>query len=252
MIFAKLVPREYRPLLQYITPTAFSVVDWRTALSEFLSNSNFISRDANLKISVEKTNSALANLGITMTRDGNFEKEDFNNGEAILKVYFGQLLLDHGVFLDLRLLRFAQTSEQVQYYPAKIFYRFQDEFKAGLIDLYDGYFLEDRERLKLGMKKTGLWDGKDPLEVQKLATLMFDHFGDALKNPVKLEMSAFGDSFQNLFDYFEQKQVTLPSGFLFLGVYLVTLYLSIDKIGKPYDIRAIYKHVKYSGYSGAT
>jgi len=66
---------------------------------------------------------------------------------------------------------------------------------------------------------------------------LFSHFGKAGEGPVLFELNKFKKSFHELFLHLKRNDLRLTSDFLFLGIYLVTLYLSMSKLGEPLDVK---------------
>ena len=50
-------------------------------------------------------------------------------------------------------------------------------------------------------------------------------------------MNKFQESFYELFKFFMDNEVELSKDFIFLGIYLVTLYLNLEELNVEFDVR---------------
>jgi hypothetical protein len=98
----------------------------------------------------------LKNLPLCI-RHESLEGHGLKSGDAktILALYFGQLFSPHGVFLDLRSSHFHHT-EQLLWHPGALWTKFSPTFREGLIEVYDGFYLEKDDLYKHGLIKIGL------------------------------------------------------------------------------------------------
>ena len=65
---------------------------------------------------------------------------------------------------------------------------------------------------------------------QEMINIFNDHFGDENQESVKFEMKHFMDSFHKIFDKIFHQKKSLSEDFVYLGIYLVTLYLHLEKL----------------------
>ena len=107
--------------------------------------------------------------------------------------------------------------------------------------IYEGYYFENHHKLTEGMLKVGLITDTNPATVEEIKKLLFSHFGEASDKEVIFELDHFKASFHSLFLYLKKNKIQLSSDFLFLGIYLVTLYLTLSKIGQPVDVNSCFR-----------
>lgn len=164
-----------------------------------------------------------------------FTKED---GEKILRIYFSQLFVDNiATHLDLRKSSFS-VNENFHWTPSKLHYSFTPIFLDGIRNLYRGfYFANDLEfengLTQLGMIRKEMSDNKKK-EIKKL---FINHFGEGQSGPVKFSLDTLQKTFNNIFSYFLKEDIPLNPEFAVLGINLVTLYLTLQEIPYPLDVK---------------
>ena len=236
-----LVPKDYRGLLEYISPAAFKVIDWKKASTQFYEMSkkafdqDFVSKIADHNIDLFSDNTILAEGDHDARAPQTSEQEML--AKAVLDCYFSQFFSEQGVFLDLRLKHFSVSKQKVNFHPGSLLHAFSDTFRAGMLMIYEGYYLGRPEQIEEGMLQVGLINSRDPQETQETLDLLFAHFGEADQGPIYFELEAFKESFHSLFLHLKQKKMRISSDFLFLGIYLVTLYIALAKLGIPIDVK---------------
>lgn len=236
-----MVPKEYRQLLDYISPAAFKVIDWKKAVVQFAKISkNMI----NQKDAVALAENIAKSLPDTVYCDPMAPKikvpafKNLNLAETILDIYFGQLFSEEGFFMDLRLHHFNRADGGVLWRPSGLRYKFSKEFRTGMLAIYEGYYMNKKIRLEQGMQMTGLITDKNNEDyIKSTIDILLKHFGDANNSEVNFQLSEFRASFHQLFTHLKEYQVSLPADFLFLGIYLVTLYSALEQIGHPIDVK---------------
>jgi hypothetical protein len=166
-------------------------------------------------------------------------------GNLILRYYFSQLEYGDGVFLDLRPDSFQQTPGKLHFRPNGFWYRFSDDFRLGLLDLYDGFYFNDEEKFEQGLKSTGLLSPDWPeVDRERVKRIFRSHFGDAREQPMRFTITDFQKNFLKIFEFLLEKKVKLSSEFMLFGVYLVTLYLALEKFGAEHEVGRIYREVR--------
>ena len=63
----------------------------------------------------------------------------------------------------------------------------------------------------------------------------------------RFAIDSFKASFDELFDFFLAHDYTLHSDFVWVGFYLITLYLTLEEGGQAHDVRAICEEVLLPG-----
>jgi predicted unusual protein kinase regulating ubiquinone biosynthesis (AarF/ABC1/UbiB family) len=242
----RLIPDEYKPLLEYISPAAFKVIDWKHALKQFVASSKNAMGEAFARKVLEANKTLLAPKLQTLWQKKSDHSEAPDKrllAETILDTYFGQLYSHVGCFLDLRLSNFSCQSSGVVWHPSTFIHSFSPDFSKGMLAIYEGYYFDNPKRMQEGMKTVGLIKSSDPKEIEEISRLLFSHFGDASAESVSFNLDHFKASFHNLFLHLKANQIRLPSDFLFLGIYLVTLYLALSKLGEELDVKTVFTHV---------
>jgi len=243
-MIARFVPKEYRDLLDFVSPAAFKVIDWKSLLGDFRSLSRSLF-DEEAAAALIRENESLLEPAVSISAepsDGKEVAKTARTGQLILDVYFSQFFSRQGMFLDLRLSRFRRKGNKLVWIPERLRYQFDEPFRAGMLDIYAGFYFEDPERMRAGMLSTGLIDGNTSQAVfEETIDLLFSHFGEASNSKVEFDLASFRESFHSLFLHLKKHDITLPSDFLFLGVYLVTLYWGLEQIGVGLDVQKAFK-----------
>ena len=241
-MIGQFVPKEYRALLDYISPAAFKVVDWKKALAQFVE----LSRHAFDKIYVQslaqrniKLFSSRVQLKDSVAPSQSVDRSvgDTQFAELILDIYFSQFFSDHGVLLDLRLKHFENNKSHLSFDPGSFVHIFEPKFRDGMMEIYQGYYRNDPAKMASGMLAVGLVKTPDLDEIEETKKLLFSHFGEVGQGPVKFNLDHFKKSFHELFLHLKKKNIRLSADFLFLGIYLVTLYLALSELGQPVDVK---------------
>jgi hypothetical protein len=94
--------------------------------------------------------------------------------------------------------------------------------------------LGDFSLLERSAEKLGLV-GKDFTNMQRtdLFQLLERHFGRGKSANIIFSLNDFIKSFDELFSFLKDNNIRISSDFVFLGAYLVTLYMSLDTVGEP-------------------
>jgi predicted unusual protein kinase regulating ubiquinone biosynthesis (AarF/ABC1/UbiB family) len=230
-LFANLIPAEYRPLLSVISPAAFSVVEWKQLLKE----APTLLRRFNKSDGFEKISNQLEALWPLASRDPK------NLGEAVLQLYFAQIFNREGLFLDLRRKNFGTDKQQlVSFLPNGFWIQWQEPFRLGLLDIYKGYYEGQPELLDRGLTQVGLIHAKMSKEkISEVREMLLSHIGGNYKQQQFL-VSDFTASFEKFFKFLLANKIRLNADFLYLGIYLASLYHCLQDVGGTYDVQHIY------------
>ncbi len=133
----------------------------------------------------------------------------------------------------------------VNYLPTALCFQFEPDFALGMRRVYEGFYLENEEMLKTGMRATGLLkqDASDESFEQSRQAL-FKYFGTALSEKQLFSTKQFRNSFQDLFRHLKQHEIQLHADFVILGVYLATLYQALEALGQPLDVARCFRSVR--------
>ena len=240
----RMIPEDYRALMEYISPAAFKVINYKKAMIQLLKISkNSINQKQVREVTAAHQDLMGDHLRISKLATSE-ELEDVDQlklAEQILDIYFSQFFSLSGCFLDLRLKHFKASKTILHWNPSSFVHRFDAEFSDGMLLIYEGYYFENHNKLTEGMVKVGLITDTNPAAVEEIKKLLFSHFGEASDKEVIFELDHFKASFHSLFLYLKKNKIQLSSDFLFLGIYLVTLYLTLAKIGQPVDVNFCFR-----------
>lgn len=167
--------------------------------------------------------------------------------EKMLTLYFAQLFSPKGLFLDLRTNHFDEQKPHLRWQPSGLWTKFSAEFSDGLIEIYDGFYFGQDELFDSGLIKIGIsskaWPESDR---QELAKLFKSHFGSSVSEEMSFELETFKASLIKITDFLLQKKVKISTDFLYLGIYLVTLYSAMEKSRVRINVNKIYLQVRSS------
>lgn len=241
-----ILPRGFASLLDYIAPSAFKVVKWQQVLKQ----APKISKEILTKKSVPKLKENFAPQlpeGLTFAEQDceDVYEDDIatkNSGEILLALYFKQLYCGTTIFIDLRPERFTyRKNGMLAWDPNGLWVDFEESFIVGMRMLYDGFYTNNNSLLNSSLAELGLisesMNGKDKDE---LIHLLEKHFGSGRDEPMSFSIESFMISFDQMFLFLKKHGVKLSGDFLYLGIYLVTLYLHLEKIGKKYDTKSAF------------
>lgn len=170
----------------------------------------------------------------SLEKEKSMGKED---GEKILKVYFSQFFENMPVRIDLRKSSFS-SSNQLSWTPSKIHYHFSEEFLEGVRELYKGFYFDDDQKFENGLVLLGIIQPTMSITQKKeLKELFYKHFGEGKAEAVNFSLKHLQESFNAIFSFFLKEDIPLNPEFAVLGVYLVTLYLTLEQIPYALSVR---------------
>jgi hypothetical protein len=236
-----IIPEEFQPLLSCISPSAFKVVQWQAVLQD----AGVLSQRALRKEGVtELAQSLQPFFPVSVEFDfsnklGSKSAKGF--GAYLLEIYFGQLYCPQGLFLDLRARRFLQIDEShFVFQPNGLWVELKNNFRVGMVEIYEGYYLKKPELMRSGLLKVGLIkrDFTDQ-QAAEVESMLLSHIGGDPKAQ-EFRVKNFTASFERLFQFLLKNKISLSPDFLYLGVYLAGLYLHLEELGGRYDVEAAY------------
>lgn len=245
------LPRGFGSLLDYISPSAFDVINWTSALKK----SGTVSRELIFETSVNRLKDHIApflpasvaftNSKRTQSPEGEGQRRANTNllGQRLLEIYFLQIYTGQEVFLDLRKERFSSiAAQEITWNPNGLWYKFSDDFIHGIRSLYNGFYTGNDEFLQAGLLKLGLYSDSMSAEAKvELMELLEGHFGQGKSAPMTFRISHFMNSFDNLFLFLKKHELKLSEDFLFLGVYILTLYMHLESLEEAFDAASAYR-----------
>jgi predicted unusual protein kinase regulating ubiquinone biosynthesis (AarF/ABC1/UbiB family) len=127
----------------------------------------------------------------------------------------------------------------VTFTPNGLWLQLRPEFRIGMVDLYRSFYADDETALRAALTRMGmLRPGMERSAEDELIALLHSHFG-LESGAQQFSIDAFKASFDRLFDFFLAHDSRLHSDFVFVGFYLITLYLTLESLGQKHDVRRI-------------
>jgi len=249
MIIQKLLPGVLKEILTHVPTVLFKVIDWQDLMSEVPKISKRILHLEGYEEIYENQKNLLKNFPFDLSKEP-LKKDLFptkKSGDAILRLYFSQLFSPHGVFLDLRPNHFSMVENNLLWHPSGLWTKFNENFRIGLIKVYEGFYLQNEELYLEGLREIGMlddrWGEKDK---NQLANLFKSHFGSALDKEMHFSLDHFQASILKVSNFMLDKEVSISKDFLYLGIYLVTLYYHLEKTQSTHPVKDIFLEVRKS------
>lgn len=235
MISKNLLPAFFKEVITHIPTLALKSMDWKGLLKELGPVLLRLGKD---DLEADKVNLLKENLNL----DIKFEKHqqeitDQSYYEEVLKLYFEQLGNPKGLVLDIRQKFFSYVDGQLIWKPNNIWYKFDDNFRLSLLKIYKGFYYEDDEMFSNGLVEIGLAKDLDDEKRKELEVLFKEHFGAGGSEPIHFKLKEFQESFYHMFKFFVDNSIELKSDFMFLGIYLVTLYMNLENSDHKLDVK---------------
>lgn len=250
MIAKHLLPKFLKDVLQHIPTLALKSVNWSEVLREL---GPMIMRlgqpDLDPKHVETLRDLKISNLNLLTRLDEEQSLSKLSHdeltarGEKILEVYFSQLKNPYGLNLDLRTKHFKFEQNQLNWAPNNTWYQLSDDFRQALIQIYQGFYSKQDDLFTQGLETIGLSKNLNAERKIKLKALFYEHFGPGEQENVKFDILQFQNSFYELFHFFVENKVELHKDFIFVGIYLVTLYLHLQELDVELNVRKTFLQV---------
>lgn len=179
----------------------------------------------------------------------NIENNILDNqcGEKILKLYFYQIMESEVLFLDFRKKHFTKivTENEVlmHWHPGYLWASFDKSFRDGLRNVYLGYYGNDNILFRKGLVACKLIHENWPDNQKKEVENVFQkHFSNGKNGKVFFNIKQFQDSFGEIFKILLENKITLDKNFLYLGIMLITLYMTLSEIEGDYEMSRIFNY----------
>lgn len=237
---------DFRRFLDFVTPAFFDVMPARALLG----SARRLLRDyrdrEGRRRAVEHRADRLAQAGVgprvvqVGARPGRrvheLDPEDRRRvGHAVLELYFHQLFDAHGpTLLNLGLDRCGFDEGEPVWSPGPGHIEWPEHFRASLERVYRSFYQEGAERLE---------DALSPLGLAPAADIFQAHFGAGDQRAVVFEVKTFVDAFHKVFVLCKKEKIRLDPAFLALGIYLATMYETLERVGVPLDVRGAFERV---------
>jgi hypothetical protein len=248
MLFLNFLPDVIKDLLKHVPTLMIDLVDWKDLAREVPKITARVIKREGYSDLFAKQNPFLAHAGIdtviaTTSQQINAVSSK-SIGEFILKTYFSQLYSPHGIFLDLRLHHFYQSAQGFSFKPGPLWVTFDEKFRKGLIRMYEGFYFSNDAELEVGLMETGLLKPEWPVETKaELKAILKSHFANSLEEGMKFELDHFQASFIKIAGFLAQNKVKIPQDFMYLGIYLISMYLALQNVSDALPVTQIFKDV---------
>lgn len=247
----RFLPEILKEMLKNVPTLLFDVVDWKELTQVLpLMSKRILAREQVVPLlqevspSFEKFNLKLGNdiLGTPTNESTDEEKKQI--ATILLKAYFQQLYNKQGQLLDLRAEFFGFKEHTLYWRPNGIWAVWKEEFRLGLLEVYQGFYLENEDMFRSGLESIGLiqkdWKKEDQ---EEMAALFKGHFKSSLSDNMHFNIEDFKRSFINIFHFLLEKKVRMSADFMHLGIMLVTLYLHLEELNIPLPVKDIFLEV---------
>ncbi len=248
MILLRILPGVLKELAKHVPTVLFQTVEWSELAAEIPKLSRRLVQNEGYDELYHAQLELLAPQGIHLTNQPLTSSQFMTPkscGEQLLTLYFVQLFSTTGLFLDLRPQHFNEEKSGLTWHPTGLWTQLDEGFRQGLLKVYEGFYLENDERYYEGLEGIGLLKPNfDREEKQQLGDLFRAQFGSALDQDMKFDLEHLKDSIVGLSNFMLLKKLTISKDFLYLGIYLVTLYASLEHLGESYPVKKIYLGVR--------
>lgn len=238
------IPKFFKEVFTHIPTLALKSVDWRELLRDLGPMIRRIGQphlEDDAFFSLKRLN--IDSLELVREVDTESDPDPKFQGNKILEIYFSQLKNPKGLNLDLRPKHFSLKNEILRWAPNNVWLTFDDNFRLALIDLYKGFYYKREDLFDSSLKRIGLVENLNQSEADQLKNLFREHFGAGDQEEVEFKLKNFQNSFYELFKFFMEKKVQLNKDFIFLGAYLVTLFMHLEELGVSYNVKDVFTTV---------
>lgn len=235
MISKNLLPAFFKEVITHIPTLALKSMDWKGLLKELGPVLLRLGKDDLEQGKIELLKKNLKSEILFEKHDQAVSGNEYY--EKILMLYFDQLNNPEGLVLDIRKKYFAYQNEQLKWKPNNVWFKFNDNFRVSLLKIYKGFYYEDDKLFSQGLIEIGLAQGLNDEKREELEVLFKTHFGAGGSEPIHFKLQEFQESFYHMFKFFVDNSVELKSDFMFLGIYLVTLYMNLENCNEKIDVK---------------
>lgn len=240
------IPEELRQLARFVPTRGWDVIEWRSLITTMRSVSWRYVSGAGVRKLQAATAGQVDSLQLVSSLRGADPLDGITAararkqlGDRILDLYFRQWDIEQGLFLDLRSARFGVLDDALLYAPNGLWIQLRPEFRQGMLGIYRSFYSADEAAFEAALRQMGLLQpGLTAAAEDELKGLLHKHFGIDQKAQ-KFSIDHFKASFDELFEFFIEHRCSLHSDFVFVGFYLITLYLTLEEGGQAHNVRKI-------------
>ncbi len=228
----------FRRFMDFVSPAFFDVMPMGKLLGEVRSMVAGYRDVTGFQERVAERARHLDGVGVSLDLDAQGadpttcgEAERKAVGEAVLRLYFRQLFDGGAVLIDLSKERFVLRDGTLQWRPGRGHAVWSDDFRQKLVAVYRGFYHEGGD---------GLRDALVPLDLDSASDVFRSVFGEGDQSAVTFSVDGFVDAFHRVFVHCKRHGIRLDPHFLGLGIYLATMYETLEALDVPLDVRGAY------------
>lgn len=248
MIFMRILPGVLKELTKHVPSVLFQAVDWNELAHEVPKLTRRMIQKEGLTDLLVAQRPLFEKQGIILTLDSLSPTSlslDQENGRKILMFFFAQLFIGNGIFLDLRPKHFQGNDSNLRFQVSGFWTKLDPDFRNSLIKVYDGFYQDDEILYKEGLLGMGLihsnWSEK---EKNDLAEIFGRQFGKNRSGEVMFKLDDLNQTIIEISHFMLERKVKVSKDFLYLGIYLVTLYGVMEETGLPFPVKDLYLETK--------
>jgi len=152
-------------------------------------------------------------------------------GGKILQVYFHQLFTPTPTLLDLSRERWGLEADRLEWRPGRGHKDWDDGFRTAMADVYRSFYEGGEDDLRSALRR---------IDLEPATDLFLQHFGEGDQSNVEFRVQHFTRAFHQVFMRCKNEGIRLHRGFLALGIYLATLYQTLEALEAPMDVRSAF------------
>lgn len=240
------MPEDLRQLLRFVPTRGWDALEWRPLLESMQRLSWQYASGRGVRPLAIETQRFAPWIDFAQPPSGALKIETLRHagqrrrvGDRVLRFYFRQWLVEGGLFLDLRPARFSLASPELYFRPNGLWIKPRPQFREGMVALYRSFYGSDDAAFRAALRQMGMLSptlGRGAED--ELVDLLRVHFG-ADQSAQRFSINSFKASFDRLFDFFVAHDYRLHSDFVYAGFCLITLYLTLERLGQVHDVRKI-------------
>jgi predicted unusual protein kinase regulating ubiquinone biosynthesis (AarF/ABC1/UbiB family) len=242
MIKLGMYPKIVLDIIGHIPTIAFKSVK----MGDFFRASGQVIKHYGEKVSakqLQQLQSMLLDKNLVVAQESNASKIlTSETGKKVLEIYFTQFKISGPIFFDLRPSHFSADSEKIYFSPNNLIYHFEDSFRLSLIKLYKGFYYQQDHFVAQAIEELGMVEKGNEKQLVKLKQLFYNHFGSEA-DALQFDLNKFNKSFHDIFLFFMEHKIKIKTDFIFLGAYLVTLYIHMQSYQYKFDVTSIFKKI---------
>lgn len=248
MILMRILPGVLKELVKHVPTVLFETVEWSDLASELPKLSRRLLKKEGFKELFAAQEKFLRPHDIVLTEE-NITNIPAENDQwmacKILELFWLQLFSPHGIFLDLKTAHFATQKPILKWSPNSFWTKLSDDFKSGLINVYDGFYQNNESLYEIGLTEIGLISPSwSPEDKKKLGELFKAQFTSSPQEKMTFNLEEFRNSMMKTTEFLLQKKVKIRKDFLYLGIYLVNLYSTLESTGESLSVGESYLRVR--------